>query len=356
MPDLGRISGPLLAANLTRNNEDLAFETDLLYFNLTGGNRFIGINNSTPTRSFDVTGTTYIPGDLLADNGANLANVEFFDTDKIGNSVDPITFYPARTDPLVTMPALGINDVVFRNNTITNPVPDGYIGFGATGSGTVNLNSDAFVDGDLHATGTITWDGNMTIGDSGTDTISFGARVSSNILPKTTLTYDLGLETATWANLYIDDVNSNSTVLPLAGLATTDIMYAGNVKFQTNEITSTVPTTGVVYVAANGTGKILFNGRDHVNGNDFNNTTNNVISFPQNTTGYVKFGGSTGLVLPIGTTAERVAMETGALRYNTTLQHGEVYSGTEWIEVQGVPVQTAEEITGIISNWTLILA
>ena len=52
---IGRISGPLLKSNLIRNGIDLAFETDLLYLDVT--NNRIGINTATPQYDLDVNGT-----------------------------------------------------------------------------------------------------------------------------------------------------------------------------------------------------------------------------------------------------------------------------------------------------------
>jgi len=43
---VGRISGPLLKANLLRNGVDLAFETDLLYLDVN--NSRIGVNTAAP--------------------------------------------------------------------------------------------------------------------------------------------------------------------------------------------------------------------------------------------------------------------------------------------------------------------
>ncbi len=61
MSQVGRISGPLLQANLERNGVDLAFRNDLsttqlLYLDVT--NNKIGVNNPTPSRDLDVLGTT----------------------------------------------------------------------------------------------------------------------------------------------------------------------------------------------------------------------------------------------------------------------------------------------------------
>ena len=57
---IGRISGPLLKANLLREGVDLAFETNLLYLDVN--NSRVGINNASPQYDLDVTGTTRTPG------------------------------------------------------------------------------------------------------------------------------------------------------------------------------------------------------------------------------------------------------------------------------------------------------
>ena len=52
---IGRISGSVLKSNLTRNGTDLAFETTLLYLDVT--NSRIGIGTSSPATTLDVSGT-----------------------------------------------------------------------------------------------------------------------------------------------------------------------------------------------------------------------------------------------------------------------------------------------------------
>ena len=56
---IGRISGPLLKANLLRQGVDLAFENDLLYLDVSDpnpANHKVGIKNSNPNHALDVTG------------------------------------------------------------------------------------------------------------------------------------------------------------------------------------------------------------------------------------------------------------------------------------------------------------
>jgi hypothetical protein len=48
---IGRISGPMLFSNLERQGVDLAFESNLLYLDVT--NRRVGINNTSPQYAFD---------------------------------------------------------------------------------------------------------------------------------------------------------------------------------------------------------------------------------------------------------------------------------------------------------------
>ena len=52
---LGRISGQLLKDNLTRNGQELAFDTDLLFLNTSS--KFIGVNSAVPFRPLMVDGT-----------------------------------------------------------------------------------------------------------------------------------------------------------------------------------------------------------------------------------------------------------------------------------------------------------
>lgn len=60
------------------------------------------------------------------------------------------------------------------------------------------------VTGNVHATGNITADGNITLGDADTDSVTFNADLTSNIVPNATNTYDLGESGKEWRNLYIN--------------------------------------------------------------------------------------------------------------------------------------------------------
>ena len=64
---IGRISGAMLKANLERLGTDLAFDTDLLYLDVT--NDRIGINTSSPTQSLQVDNVTINNSQIRSTSG-----------------------------------------------------------------------------------------------------------------------------------------------------------------------------------------------------------------------------------------------------------------------------------------------
>ena len=67
------------------------------------------------------------------------------------------------------------------------------------------------VVGDIHASGNITADGNITLGDTDTDSITFNADITSNILPDASSTYNLGSAGKTWLGVFADTFTGNLT-------------------------------------------------------------------------------------------------------------------------------------------------
>lgn len=235
---VGRISGPLLKANLLREGVNLAFETDLLYLDVVNGR--IGIKTATPAHDLTVNGTTRTTN-LEVTNQADIATFTI-SGDTIASTNGTINLEPSGSNPVVYQGKLLVNNnLQLTTNTISTTDVDTDLNINTSGTGQVNVNSNMYVDGDLHATGTITADGDITIGDSNTDNITFNADIASNIIPDSTGTYDLGSDPLTggksWKTAYIQELqatsfNSNSILV--------------------NNIDLALPQGNIVYVATTG--------------------------------------------------------------------------------------------------------
>ena len=74
-------------------------------------------------------------------------------------------------------------------------------------NGSTKLTTDTNgvqVTGNVHASGNITADGNITLCDGDTDSVTFNADLTSNIVPNATNTYNLGASGKEWKNIYVN--------------------------------------------------------------------------------------------------------------------------------------------------------
>ena len=97
-------------------------------------------------------------------------------------------------------------------------------------SGNLAVGGNLTVAGNATVTGTTTFNGGtLTLGDSASDNVVFGADVDSNIIPDDDDTYDLGSASQEWRNIFIDgtahidtlDVDVNATVAGTLGVTGT---------------------------------------------------------------------------------------------------------------------------------------
>ena len=209
---VGRISGPLLKANLVRQGVDLAFETNLLYLDVNNGR--VGIKTSSPTHDLTVNGTTRTTN-IEATTQADLASFTIT-SNTIASSNATINITPSGANPVVYQAKVVVDDINITGSTISTTGTNTDLSFTTSGTGVVNVNSNMNVNGDLHATGTITADGDITLGNANTDNIVFAGEVNSNIVPDATNTYNLGSASQKWADVFAQTVTA--TTITTTGL------------------------------------------------------------------------------------------------------------------------------------------
>jgi hypothetical protein len=103
-------------------------------------------------------------------------------------------------------------------------------------------------------------------------------------------------------------------------------------------VISTITANTDLQFTANGTGSVVFD-NFAIKGNTITNTVaNSVTLFDYTGEGYVKFNGTYGMVLPVGTSSNRpnpAYTETGMMRFNTADARVEVFDGVAWVSVAG---------------------
>lgn len=382
---IGRISGPLLKANLQRDRVDLAFETDLIYLQVTdalAANHRVGIKTSSPAYTLDVNGTT-------------------------------------RTTNFKTGLA-EIDDVTINNNSIASTLGNLVIS-AATATDKVLINNDTKISANLEVTGDLTFNGNINLGDANFDNITINGEIASHIIPDLNGTYDLGTAAKQWRKIYTDDISvtnlavggtiDNSEIYLTGntiGTVNTDVDLIlapnglGTVVISSNQALQ-IPVGNTTVRPTGTTGEIRFNtttgqfegfngiawsslgGVRDVDGNTYiipelspgsnENTlyfyTNGNLSATLNSTrfdttritvdtiaidgniiettsgnanlelraagtGYVTFTDTNAIKIPVGTTAQRLSGVTGQVRFNSETTQFEGYNGTAWSSLGGV--------------------
>jgi hypothetical protein len=327
---VGRISGPLLKDNLLRNGVNLAFETSLLYLDVV--NSRVGINTATPAYDLDVNGTTRTTN-LQVTTSTTIGQLTIGNS-TISSTNSTITFLPNGASGVVYQGTISVGQLQVNTNVISSTGTNTDINISPTGTGSVNLNANTLVNGNLHATGNITADGNITLGNANTDTVTFDGEVNSDILPSVTATYNLGSNSLQWNNLYT--VNSYVTNANISTVNTNNF-YSSSLKISTNTISAITANTDI-NLSTTGSGGVVIGNLKFVGSSVTNIVPNAVTTFVESGTGYAKFSGTYGVVVPVGTSNNRPAIqysEIGMMRYNTDLQYMEVFNGTNWISVTG---------------------
>lgn len=345
---LGRISGPLLADNLANfeNSQagDLSFDTDLLYFDVA--NKRIGINNygTSPSELF-----------LGGSNGIRTPNLKvdttFTNTNWTitGNTISyalntAINVTPNQAStPTIVASGVGVAGIYVDNLTgIYAPLINNNINISPSGTAIVNWTGDGQVNGasslttitgNGYVTGNLSATGVINIGDQTSDTVNFVAELTSSLTPSITNTDTLGSASVQWNNLY-------ATTAAGVSSTTTTTLNAGGIRFTGYTISSVDPAQDITFVTQ-GTGNVKLNGIYPFSGNNVVNSTNQPYNLLSTSDGYWDFNNVTALVIPTGTTAQRIPATVGMTRYNSTLQYLEIYNGSSWQAAIGSGASTS---------------
>lgn len=168
--------------------------------------------NSNTNLSIDAdtgTGVINLATDTLTINGTTYQ----VETNVVGNVIT-ITLPTNMTVPGAL--SVTTNLSVTGTSTFTGDMTAGNIDAStldttgnATIGGTLDVTGNTQIDGNLNVDGNITLGGNITIGDQQVDTVNVVADFTSNLVPQTDLTYNLGSATKRWNNVYAGTINAD---------------------------------------------------------------------------------------------------------------------------------------------------
>ena len=138
------------------------------------------------------------------------------------------------------------------------------------------------------------------------------------------------------AGTTVGSIDSNST--NLHGLSTGDIL------FDNNTVTTTLSNSDLELRRTTASNIVEAENFD-LKDSTFLNTTNDDLILASTNNGYVKFGGSTGLVIPVGTEAQQNPSPIeGETRYNSDQGYLETWNGEKWQRSAG----EGAEVTDVI--------
>ena len=335
MSQLGRISGPLLDANLNRLGVDLTFRNysssdDLLYLDVN--NNRIGVNKTPASHRAEIDGTTRTTN-LIAPTSGDIATLTMNGNTFSTDIVSTIIIRPNQTSPLVTMDHMIAGDLDFKDNIIKNAAVNGSIEFNPNGTGIVDVYANTTINADLTVTGNTNINGNLTqaaniiVGDSPLDTVVIAPDFTQSIIPGDHLTYDLGSTLKRWRQVH---VHQN---LDIGALTFNDVTVGLQLQIESGlPSISTLQSNDNVILNSN-TSNIDIE-RIRFNGDIITNLDATAFTLASTGIGYVRFMDSNAVIIPAGNDAERNASpEVGDTRWNNTDPADnfmECFDGTTW--------------------------
>lgn len=213
MAQTGRISGPLLQANLLRQGKDLTFKNDnsssslpLLFFDVNS--QRIGIRSDSISQDL-VVDSNFKAENMIASTELSLPeyaisqnNIERFAGDIILSAKDTVKFG-----------GLSNGFIFIKDNVINTEVSNADIDLTPNQTGRVNFRSNTNVTENLYTPKNITLNGTITFGDSTTDTIDINSKIDSDIIPNQNNQFDLGSTEKRWNTIFTRLLNGQAVTV-----------------------------------------------------------------------------------------------------------------------------------------------
>ena len=345
---IGRISGPMLKANLVRQGIDLSVDTDLLYIDTN--NRRIGVNTSIPQSDFDVAGVAIFNNELRI-TGTEIRSLNTDGNINIDLNANGTLNVSNLTNGRVVF--VGPNGSLVDSENLTFDGDNLFVG-GDTVLDAARLGNLDITDNTISATNT---NGNIVLDPAGVGTVSVTTLTESRLV---FVGADGSLIDS--ANLTFDGEN-----LFIGGDVVLDNAALGNLNISGNTISS-LNTNGDIVLDPNGVGnvviestqpgKVLYTGNENqiltdsaltydglslgianinISSSTISNTnTDNDLILDIGGTGVLVITGNSGVQLPVGTTLQRPANVEGSIRYNSDLNLIEFFNGIDWISTATV--------------------
>ena len=384
---LGRIGGQLLSDNLLFQGQDIQFDTDLLYLDVA--NKRIAINN------YGASPFTLFIGSAASDQKilSNNLIVDGVTTTNNGWTIQTNNIQPPAAGTLYIRPVQATNPIIYTNGMGDDKVnifdrlivaknTNENINISPTSTLT-NITGNLRVQGTgglTYVTGSVLVDGNylagsqINLGDATSDLLDFNSEINSDLIPKTDNTWSLSNLQEKWgflnaynltatnstnidgtfggisfkgSNIFSSNNAKDITIITTAGQ--NQALVSGGLSFEVavDEIDGGFAPAGTLDLLDGGlaptaftNADIVFNGYVPITNSNINNNTTNTHNPPfylySTGDGYVRFAGTNGLVIPVGTTAQRETELLGTTRYNTDSGFLEIYNGTYWQNAIGV--------------------
>jgi len=320
--------------------------------NLYGSNLYLsghGLYDSGSTKRLAIGATNTFTGDISASGDLYLQGNDIYndgtkritlgDTNEfVGNISASGTIYGSNFISSSGTQTIDGNLTVQGNISASDHVVTNNI----TASGNISASGNLLVTGNATIDGNTTIKGNLTFGDSTSDSINFGAEVSSSILPDADGTYNLGSVSKRWAEVHTDDIKVQGDIS-----ASGDLYLEGNDIYNDGTKRLTLGSTNTF------NGHISASGDLYLGGNDIKSGTGTTRLTLGSTNAFVGNVATTGNISASGTiTAEHFLSSDDAVITDDLTVGGNITGSSTSTGSFGRTSTTTLDLASIQGNWT----